>query len=290
MPAALTLVKVLISIQEQVDRNLQVIIKNSSRSLSDTCGPNYQTLHRHHVTLATHHALSSIMTGTHTLTPSKGKLSDDMDDVAAEAEQPPNYTPIASGSSEVALLPQQPLSLNPNLRKGEVGPFNDESPPPEFQIHHANISSDRTGLITAHDNHLAHDPEALFQFIKLQSTQCPSLLLSIRGSHEESKVEVDHAGRRRTHRTTVEDFYFHVDVFDGEHAPKGRLYVVPDDEPAWRGVGLARSSGITGLELGYVTDSRRMPFCARRRADKVSRQIAKRGLPPFSASALFKFN
>jgi hypothetical protein len=163
----------------------------------------------------------------------------------------------------------------------------------------ANLNTSLTDrLYQSHDRHLNSDPEALFQFLLLQATSAPVFHIRILGSHIEKHVETSNRyrhGRLETHTkerdVTVVDFDFYVLVDALDEDQRGRLYVVQDDEPAWRGRGLFKrvAARPQDLEWGDPLGSRALGPCKIRKASKQAELARLRGEPPFDGKKYLFF-
>jgi hypothetical protein len=174
--------------------------------------------------------------------------------------------------------------------------------PPPFTEHRARIQLSALGDVVSHDAHLNEDGEALLRFLSLHARSAPELWISIRGEHDEQRVETYHDSRdggrlkTRTSTVTVCDFAFEVPIHTADDPDlHTKLYIVPPELPAWRGRGPFRRSGLTEAAIALPDDDvetaappydrlrgSEMGMKARRRADALWRKFKQRGLPLFA--------
>lgn len=131
-----------------------------------------------------------------------------------------------------------------------------DDPPPEFTPYSPEFFLDNRDDVVSHDPHLNTDGEALYRFLLSQSRVLPTLRVSFRGTHDETRLRWVNSTDAHGHTTTrseyytdkITDFDFCIDIHPDHLRTPGDInraqddagsmpthWSVGDDEPAFRG-------------------------------------------------------
>lgn len=174
-----------------------------------------------------------------------------VDDKRRPSQQASHATSSSQQSNETELL----LS-DIGTNDAATALFPDE-PPPSFAPYTAEFWHIGNDDVVSHDPHLNTDGEALYRFLLSQSRVLPTLRVSFRGTHSETKLRYVNSTdtsnghtitRSETYTETVTDFEFCIDIhpdhlktLEGPKIVQDDVGFMPlhwsvgDDEPAFRG-------------------------------------------------------
>ncbi|KAH8916872.1 hypothetical protein BT69DRAFT_1287261 [Atractiella rhizophila] len=188
-----------------------------------------------------------------------------MDPVSSTSAELPAYSPFAD-------------NVDRNADASETEPLLD--PETEIHQHLPECVADGHGNILSLDPRLTEDPEALFNFLKVQARNEPMATLRVTVTHEEERVEkewVTENGQRRERERRVKipvtDLHFCIPVVWGSEHNSTRpviFYAALPQTPAHR-LSMSRSLGLSVYPAPFVsarhqvTWSEYLPFSSHHR-------------------------
>jgi len=159
---------------------------------------------------------------------------------------------IVDGKNPPPTQQEWPAYHTPSLLNSVGGSTSliPDEPPPSFTTYDAEFFLDNSDNVISHDHHLNTDGEALYRFLLSQSHVLPTLRVSFKGTHPETKLRWVNSTDAHGHSTTRSEFYtetatdfdFCVDIQPDHLRTRSRddarhtiHWSVSDDEPAFRG-------------------------------------------------------